>query len=137
MYRRSFIENSAPDLYLLRIVYHHLSNWRRSGRKWGWPIQKSRNFLVYMKSIYQSVQMCRFRVYSIYSTKLGVIGCFVLSFLICFRCMKLYCTFFYFTYTRGDTEKVKKTFSIEPISANPRIVLCSVVYRRCITRTLV
>jgi len=34
----SFIENSAPDLYLLRIVYHHLSKWRRSGRKWGWPI---------------------------------------------------------------------------------------------------
>jgi hypothetical protein len=24
MYRRSFIENSAPDLYLLRIVYHHV-----------------------------------------------------------------------------------------------------------------
>ena len=22
MYRRSFIENSAPDLYILRIVYH-------------------------------------------------------------------------------------------------------------------
>jgi len=38
MNRRSFIENSAPDLYLLRIVCHHLSKWRRSGRKWGWPI---------------------------------------------------------------------------------------------------
>jgi hypothetical protein len=36
--RRSFIESSAPDLYLLRIVYHYLSKWRRSGRKWGWPI---------------------------------------------------------------------------------------------------
>jgi hypothetical protein len=34
---------------------------------------------------------------------------------------------------RGETEK--KSFSIEPISANPRIVLCSVVYRRCIART--
>jgi DNA-directed RNA polymerase specialized sigma24 family protein len=33
MNRRSFIENSAPDLYLIRIVYHHLSKWRRSGRK--------------------------------------------------------------------------------------------------------
>ena len=33
MNRRSLIENSAPDLYLLRIVYHHLSKWRRSGRK--------------------------------------------------------------------------------------------------------
>ena len=31
----SFIENTAPDLYLLRIVYHHLSKWRRSERKWG------------------------------------------------------------------------------------------------------
>jgi hypothetical protein len=29
MNRRSFIENSAPDLYLLRIVYHHLSKWQR------------------------------------------------------------------------------------------------------------
>jgi hypothetical protein len=38
---------------------------------------------------------------------------------------------------RGDTEKNQKNFSIEPISANPRIVLCSVVYRRCIERTLV
>jgi hypothetical protein len=38
---------------------------------------------------------------------------------------------------RGDTENKKNTFSIEPISANPRIVLCSVVYRRCIARTLV
>jgi magnesium-transporting ATPase (P-type) len=36
-----------------------------------------------------------------------------------------------------DTEKNQKNFSIEPISANPRIVLCSVVYRRCIARTLV
>jgi hypothetical protein len=35
MYRRSFIENSAPHLYLLRIVYHHLSKWQRSGRKLG------------------------------------------------------------------------------------------------------
>jgi len=42
---------------------------------------------------------------------------------------------------RGDTEKNPNFFSIEPIiepiSANPRIVLCSVVYRRCITQTLV
>jgi hypothetical protein len=38
MLSRSFIENSAPDLYLLRIAYHHLSKWRRSGQKWGWPI---------------------------------------------------------------------------------------------------
>ena len=48
--------------------------------------------------------------------------------------MKLYCTFFNFTCMRGDTEK-KKKISIEPtkcISANSRIVLCSVVYRRCI-----
>ena len=29
----SFIENSAPDLNLLSIVYHHLSKWRRSGWK--------------------------------------------------------------------------------------------------------
>ena len=42
-----------------------------------------------------------------------------------------------FTCMRGDTEKIKKNFSIEPISANPRIVLCSVVYRFCIERTLV
>ena len=81
--------------------------------------------------------MCSFRVYLIYRTKLGVIGCFVLSFLICFRCMKLYCTFFYFMCMRGDTEKNQKNFSIEAISANPRIVLCSVVYRRCIAQTLV
>ena len=74
-------------------------------------------------------------VYSIYRTKLGVIGFFVLSFLICFRCIKLYFSFFY-TFMRGDTEQIKKN-SIEPISANPRICLCSVVYRRCITRTLV
>ena len=37
-HRRSFIENSAPELYLLRIVYHHLSKWWRSEWKWGWPI---------------------------------------------------------------------------------------------------
>jgi hypothetical protein len=30
---------------------------------------------------------------------------------------------------RGETEKNQISFSIEPISANPRIVLCSVVYR--------
>ena len=41
-----------------------------------------------------------------------------------------------FTCMRGDTEKIKKHFSIEPILANPRIVVCSVVYRRCITQTL-
>ena len=45
--------------------------------------------------------------------------------------------FFNFTCMRGDTEKNQKNISIEPISANPRIVLYSVVYRRCITRTLV
>ena len=79
--------------------------------------------------------MCSFRVYSIYRTNLGAIGCgFVLSFLICFKCMKLYCTFLNFTCMRGDTEKIKKTFSIKPISANPRIVLCSVLYRRRIAR---
>jgi hypothetical protein len=38
MSSRSFIENSAPDLYLLRIAYHHLSKWRYSGRKWEWSI---------------------------------------------------------------------------------------------------
>ena len=54
----SGIANSAPDLYLLRIVYHHLSKWQCSRQKWGWPIQKSINFLVYMKSTYQSVKMC-------------------------------------------------------------------------------
>jgi hypothetical protein len=27
---------------------------------------------------------------------------------------------------RGDTEKIKKNFSIEPISGNPKIVLCSI-----------
>jgi len=32
---------------------------------------------------------------------------------------------------RGDTEKNQNNFSIEPISANPRIVLCNLVYRRC------
>jgi hypothetical protein len=47
---------------------------------------------------------------TIYRTKLGMIGCFVLSFLICFRCMKLYCTFFNFTWYR----KNQKNFSIEP-----------------------
>ena len=106
MNRRSFIENSAPDLYLLRIVNHHLLKWRRSGRKWGWPIQKSINFLHEI-----DIPKC-INVYSIYRTKLGVIGCFVLSFLICFRCMKLYCTFFYFTCMRGDTEKIKKKFPL-------------------------
>jgi hypothetical protein len=35
---RKIIENSAPNLYLLRIVYHHLSKWRHSGQKWRWPI---------------------------------------------------------------------------------------------------
>ena len=42
-----------------------------------------------------------------------------------------------FMYMRDDTEKNQKNFSIEPISANPRIILCSVVYRRCIAQTLV
>jgi hypothetical protein len=37
----------------------------------------------------------------------------------------------------GWYRKKQKKISIEPISANPRIVLCSVVYRRCIARTLV
>ena len=37
---------------------------------------------------------------------------------------------FYFKCMRDDTEFFLKNFSIEPISANPRIVLCSVVYRR-------
>ena len=45
--------------------------------------------------------------------------------------------FLNFTCMRGDTEKNQNNFSIEPISANPRIVLCSLVYRRCIARTLV
>ena len=77
-------------------------------------------------------------VYSICRTKLNWHDrflCFVIFNV--FRCMKLYCTFFYFTCTRGDTEKNQKNFSIETTSANPRIVLCSVVYRRCIAQTLV
>ena len=77
-------------------------------------------------------------VYSIYRTKLDMIGFFVLSFLICFQMYETLLYFFLiFTCMRGDTEKIQKHFSIEPISANPRIVLCSVVYRRCITQTLV
>ena len=53
--------------------------------------------------------------------------------------MKLYCTFLNFTCMGDDTEKNPQKISIEPISANPRIVLCNVVhvYRRCIERTLV
>ena len=50
-------------------------------------------------------------VYSIYRTKLGMIGFFVFIFNV-FRCMKLYCTFFFFTCMRGDTEKIKKTFPL-------------------------
>jgi hypothetical protein len=38
---------------------------------------------------------------------------------------------------REVIQKNQKNFSIEPISTNPRIVLCSVVYRRCIEQTLV
>ena len=122
----SFIENTAPDLYLLRIVYHHLSKLWRSGQKWGWPIQKSINFLVYMKSTY--IPKC-INVYSIYRTKLGVIGFFVLSFLICFQTYETLLYFLsYFTCMRGDTEKNQKNFSIEPISANPKdcFVQCSI-----------
>jgi Zn-dependent protease with chaperone function len=44
-------------------------------------IRRKINFLVYMKSTY--IPKC-INVYSIYRTKLGVIGFFVLSFLICF-----------------------------------------------------
>jgi hypothetical protein len=72
MYRRSFIENSAPNLYLLRIVYHHLSKWRRSGWKWGWPALRSRRKInhlhqssCYSSSIYYTTQnnlwICRYR----------------------------------------------------------------------------
>ena len=40
----------------------------------------------------------QFRVYSIYRTKLGVISCSVLSFLICFQ---IYETLFHLTYIQG------------------------------------
>ena len=59
----------------------------------------------------------QFRVYSMYRTKLGVIGCFVLSFLLCFQMYET--TFFYFTCMKGDREKI-----IEPISAN----LCFIIF---------
>jgi hypothetical protein len=78
--------------------------------------------------------MCSFSVYLIYRTKLGVIGCFVLSFF--FLMYETTVLFLIYVY-EGQYRKNKKNFSIEPISANPRIVLCSVVYRRCIARTLV
>jgi hypothetical protein len=54
-------------------------------------------------------------VYSIYRTKLCVIGFFVLSFLICFQMYETLLYFlFYFTCMRGDTEKIKKTFVGHP-----------------------
>ena len=81
MNRRSFIENSAPDLYLLRIDYHHLSKWRRSGRKWGGGALLEINKLPCLREI--EIPKC-INVYSIHRTKLGVIGFFVLSFLTCF-----------------------------------------------------
>jgi hypothetical protein len=43
------------------------------------------------------------------------------------RYMKLYCTFFKFYVYEQWYRKNPNNFSIEPISANPRIVLCSVV----------
>jgi hypothetical protein len=79
MNRRSFIENSAPDLYLLRIVYHHLSKWQCSGQKWGWPAAYLEiNKLPCLHEI--DIPNC-LNVYSIYRRKLGVIGFFVLLFL--------------------------------------------------------
>ena len=127
-------------------------------------------------------------VYLIYRTKLGVIGFFAFSFLICFQMYETLLYFFLILHV--GYRKNKKKISIEPILANPRnaradpgfqvmrgalkkialsgrrcenfwgisceksrfytkksyyfppwirpwIVLCSVVYRRCITRTLV
>ena len=56
-------------MYLLRIVYYYLSKWRRSGRKWGWPIQKSINVIVYMRSTYRSVYIqyayivCKYKIH--------------------------------------------------------------------------
>jgi hypothetical protein len=80
MNRRSFIENSAPYLYFLRIAYHHLSKWQHSGRKRGVAYLEI-NKLPCLHEI--DIPKC-INVYSIYRTKLGVIGFFVLSFLICF-----------------------------------------------------
>ena len=77
MNRRNFIENSAPDLYLLRIVYHHLSRsafWTEMGVAY-----LEINKLPCLHEI--DIPKC-INVYSIYRTKLGMIGFFVLSFLI-------------------------------------------------------
>ena len=77
MNRRSFIENIAPDLHLLRIVYHHLSKWRRSGRKCG-VAHLEINKLTCLHEI--DIPKC-INVYLIYITQLGMISFFVLSFL--------------------------------------------------------
>jgi hypothetical protein len=80
------------------------------------------------------------KVYSIYRTKLGVNGDWFLCFIIFNMFLDVRNStvlYFYFTCMRGDTEKNRKNFSIEPISANSRMVCWSVVYRRCIARTLV
>jgi hypothetical protein len=61
-------------------------------------------------------------VYSIYIIQLGVIGCFVLSF---FYMFYMYETLLFFILR---VPKKSTKLSIEPILANPRIVLCSVVY---------
>ena len=71
MNRRSFIENSAPDLYLLRIVYHHLpAFWAEMGEGY-----LEINKLPCLHEI--DIPKCK-NVYSIYRTKLGAIGFLIL-----------------------------------------------------------
>jgi hypothetical protein len=76
---RSFIKNSAHDLYLLRIVY--LASFVKMAAFWAemGVAYLEINKLPCLHEI--DIPKC-INVYSIYRTKLGMIGFFVLSFLI-------------------------------------------------------
>ena len=80
MNRMSFIENSAPDLYFFKdclpSFVKMVAFWVEMGMAY-----LELNKLPYLHEI--DIPKC-VNVYSIYRTKLGVIGFFVLSFLICF-----------------------------------------------------
>ena len=80
MNRMSFIENSAPDLYFFKdclpLFVKMVAFWVEMGMAY-LEINK------YPYSHEIDIPKC-VNVYSIYRTKLGVIGFFVLSFLICF-----------------------------------------------------
>jgi hypothetical protein len=59
--------------------------------------------------------MCSFRVYSIYRTKLGVIVCFVLSFLICFRYIYIYLISIFNKYKSGGLFSIKLLLTLKNI----------------------